>query len=230
LGVPTSFAPQLYKNDKGEYVEVVFDNKGNRKERPVPAGTVPFNAYMKTPEMQGQGAYATASGSGAGKADAERDASQNKAASDADEITPIIASIRGLVPKSTGSGAGALVDKGLGFLGYSTPGAQSIAELQVLGNQLIRRVPRFEGPQSDRDVELYKQAAGDVANPNLPIEVRMAAVDKIDELNQRVRGKGRAASPYAPSAPRTDTPMGSATGGQRMPGVKYWDPATRSFK
>jgi hypothetical protein len=36
-------------------------------------------------------------------------------------------------------------------------------------------VPRFEGPQSNADTTSYKQAAGQLADPTLPPEIRKAA-------------------------------------------------------
>lgn len=86
------------------------------------------------------------------------------------------------IPKSTGSGVGALRDIGAGFLGVGTEGAKNIAKLSVIGAKLVQNVPRFEGPQSNADVENYKQAAGDVANPKKPPEVRLAALQEVAKL------------------------------------------------
>jgi hypothetical protein len=36
-------------------------------------------------------------------------------------------------------------------------------------------VPRFEGPQSDKDTQSYKEAAGQLANTSLPNEIRKEA-------------------------------------------------------
>jgi hypothetical protein len=46
----------------------------------------------------------------------------------------------------------------------------------------------MQGPQSDKDVLLYKQMAGDLANPTLPIPSRMAALRQIRRLNQKYAG------------------------------------------
>jgi hypothetical protein len=40
-------------------------------------------------------------------------------------------------------------------------------------------VPRFEGPQSDKDTASYKQAAGELANSALPVATRKAAAKTI---------------------------------------------------
>ena len=90
-------------------------------------------------------------------------------------IKPISDSIR----QSTGSSIGAGADKLAGVVGVGTEGAANIARLEVLGYQLLSNVPRFEGPQSDIDVQMYKQAAGDLANSSKPVNVRLAALDSI---------------------------------------------------
>ena len=46
-------------------------------------------------------------------------------------------------------------------------------------------VPRFEGPQSDRDTATYREAAGNLANPNIPVETRIAAFKTIQEINRK---------------------------------------------
>jgi ribonuclease Y len=43
-------------------------------------------------------------------------------------------------------------------------------------------VPRFEGPQSDKDTQSYKEAAGQLANPNLPTKIRQEAGKEILRL------------------------------------------------
>ena len=81
----------------------------------------------------------------------------------------------GLIDQSTGSGAGRLVDLGAGFFGKATEGARAIGNLQPIADLVLKMVPRFEGPQSDKDTKSYKEAAGELANPNLPTEIRKGA-------------------------------------------------------
>lgn len=110
-----------------------------------------------------------------GKIEAKDINNQNYADSTYGLIKPISDSIR----QSTGSGIGTGVDKLASVIGVGTRGAENIAKLEVLGYQLLSNVPRFEGPQSDIDVQLYKQAAGDLSNSNKPVNVRLAALDSI---------------------------------------------------
>lgn len=97
-------------------------------------------------------------------------------ASQATTIVGLIDEAKKLLPNATASGAGAIVDKALNAFGVSTASAEAAAQLDTLGAHLASNVPRFEGPQSDKDVALYKQAAGDVANRSLPYEQRVAAL------------------------------------------------------
>ncbi len=97
----------------------------------------------------------------------------------ADSTYGLIRPISDAIRQSTGSSIGAGADKLAGVVGVGTQGAQNIARLEVLGYQLLSNVPRFEGPQSELDVKLYQQAAGDLANSSKPVNVRLAALDSI---------------------------------------------------
>ena len=108
-----------------------------------------------------------------GKIEAKDINNQQFANSTYDLVKPIA----DLIKKSTGSGIGAGVDTLAGKLGAGTQGAAAIAELEVLTYPLISNVPRFEGPQGVRDVELYERAAGDLANNAKPVRVRLAALN-----------------------------------------------------
>ena len=81
----------------------------------------------------------------------------------------------GLIDQSTGSGAGRLVDVGAGFFGKATKGSMAIGKLQPIADMALKMVPRFEGPQSNADTKSYKEAAGQLADPTLPTEIRKEA-------------------------------------------------------
>lgn len=76
------------------------------------------------------------------------------------------------------------------FFGRGGKQSQADAQLKVLEQQLVQQVPRFEGPQSDKDVASYKAAAGDVGNPNMPISSRMAALQVLIDLNKKYYPNG----------------------------------------
>lgn len=76
------------------------------------------------------------------------------------------------------------------FFGGGGEQSKSDAQLRVLGQKLVQQVPRFEGPQSDKDVASYQAAAGDIGNPNMPIASRMAALQVLVDLNKKYYPNG----------------------------------------
>jgi len=95
----------------------------------------------------------------------------------------------GLIDQSTGSGAGRAYDATMGFFGKATEGDIAIGRLQPIADIVLKTVPRFEGPQSDADTASYKEAAGNLANPNLPREKRKAAAEEIIRLTKKRQGQ-----------------------------------------
>lgn len=90
-----------------------------------------------------------------------------------------------LIDAATGSLAGAGRDMLAGALGVAPEGAQAIAQLKILQANLMTNMPRMEGPQSDRDVQLYREAAGQLGDPTIPRETKKAAVQMIRQLSQK---------------------------------------------
>jgi len=71
------------------------------------------------------------------------------------------------------------------FFGEATPASKADAIMTIYGTKLTQQVPRFEGPQSDKDTALYQSAAGDLGNANKPIATRLAAIQTMVELNKK---------------------------------------------
>jgi hypothetical protein len=90
-----------------------------------------------------------------------------------------------LIDVATGSATGAAADKVAAFFGTSTTGDQAIAQLKIVQANLMTNMPRMEGPQSDRDVQLYREAAGEIGDPNVPRARKKAAVSMIRALQQK---------------------------------------------
>ena len=95
----------------------------------------------------------------------------------------------GLIDQSTGSGAGRAVDVAAGFFGKATPGAIASAKLAPIADLALKMVPRFEGPQSDKDTASYKQAAGQLADPSLPSAIRKEAGKTVLRLMENRKGQ-----------------------------------------
>jgi hypothetical protein len=95
----------------------------------------------------------------------------------------------GLLEKSTGSGAGRAMDVTAGFFGQALPGAIAAASLKPIADLGLKMIPRFEGPQSDKDTASYKEAAGQLANDSLPVAIRQAAAKTVVRLMKARTGQ-----------------------------------------
>jgi hypothetical protein len=90
-----------------------------------------------------------------------------------------------LIDAATGSGVGAGKDKLAAAFGVAPQGAQAIAQLQILQASLMMAQPRMEGPQGEKDVILYQQAAGNLGDPTVPNEIKKAAIKTIRNLQNK---------------------------------------------
>jgi hypothetical protein len=95
----------------------------------------------------------------------------------------------GTLDKSTASGAGRLLDAAGNFIGYATEGSVAAAELKPIADLGLKMVPRFEGPQSDKDTASYIQASGQLANESLPVATRRAAAETVVRLMKSRKGQ-----------------------------------------
>lgn len=109
-----------------------------------------------------------------------------------------------LIGEATGSGIGSAIDTTAAFFGKSTKGAQAAAQLKALEGDLVAKMPKMSGPQSDKDVLLYRQMAGQIGDPGVPQETKRAALVSIREMQNRYAsgGAGATGSWEAPAAPK----------------------------
>lgn len=105
--------------------------------------------------------------------------------SNASNVLGMVGEARKVLKDATGSMGGAAIDATAGAFGVSTKGAQAISKLKVLQAGMMLNMPRMEGPQSDRDVQLYREAAASLGEPNVPAETKAAALDMIEQLQQK---------------------------------------------
>ena len=121
----------------------------------------------------------------------------------------------GLIDQSTGSGAGRLADIGAGFFGQATEGAIAIGKLKPIQDLVLKMIPRFEGPQSDKDTQSYKEAAGQLADPTLPTKIRKEAGKTVLRLMQS--RKNQFVSPELASEGISTTQSSGGTGTAQNP-------------
>jgi hypothetical protein len=153
-------------------------------------------------EAAGAGAVEQAKGYGSsfGKAAGELAGNIQKKGSDAKVAQATLEGADALIDVATGSTAGAVRDKFAAAFGYATEPAEALAELKVLQANLMLSQPRMEGPQSDRDVQLYREAAGQLGEPGVPAALKKAALRQIIALQNKYTERADAASPMNPAA------------------------------
>ena len=86
------------------------------------------------------------------------------------------------IEKPTGSKLGALQDVIASSLGTVAPGQETAARLRIIGDTLINKVPRMEGPQSDFDRKNYERQAGRLGDPTLSIAERLSALKEVKRI------------------------------------------------
>lgn len=119
------------------------------------------------------------------KIGAEAQGAMDKKALQAGGVLDLVQQAESLLPQATNGMAQNVLTSAQSAIGVSNERTQADKQLAVIGAGLVSNVPRMEGPQSDADVKLYRQAAGDVANPNIPTGDRLAALQQIKSLNQK---------------------------------------------
>ena len=187
------------KSDRGEYFQPVqtadgvmaFDARRGIVVDPISGQRVtgrPVVGSSSDPSLQGKIAREKEFGQVAGQTDAQ---SNIKKPQQARETISLLNQADTLIDKATGSYAGAGRDVVAGAFGYATDGAKANAQLKVLQAGLMTNMPRMEGPQSDRDVQLYKEAAGQIGDPTVPNDIKKAAVSAIRIIQEKYASRGQ---------------------------------------
>lgn len=123
----------------------------------------------------------------------------------------VLDQIEKLLPKATSGGLNTNMRDLAAYFNYPTESSKIDTQIAPLASVILANVPRFEGPQSDRDVAEYKKAAGDLANSNIPAEARLSALQSLRSLNQKYVEQGNPA-PAAPApSPSSSSPMEGKT-------------------
>lgn len=110
---------------------------------------------------------------------------ENKKAASVSDLPELISEARSYLPIAT-EGAQEYAITSLNRLGgKSTDTSRANAALKAIGGRLTAAMPRMEGPQSEYDVKLYQEMAGEVANPFSPIGDRLEALKTIEKITKR---------------------------------------------
>ena len=158
------------------------------------------------------------------KAAAERAGKQAGRTTDATDTLDLLTQAESLLNNgATGGLLAAGGDRAAALFNRSTEGARATASLQTIAGQLTSKMPRMEGPQSNVDVKLYQQMAGDLANDTLPVQTRMAALQQLRQLQQKYTSDQGPPGNASPSTRRTVTRSGIYNG-RRV--IQYSDGST----
>lgn len=131
---------------------------------------------------------------------------------DANEALTLIDQAKKLIPNATGSYLGSAMDTAARAFGKSTSGDIATGQLQALEGALVAKMPKMSGPQSDKDVVLYRQMAGVIGDPTIPTERKLAALATVEEIQRRYAGQ------QAPKAPAAGS-MGSGSFNSAPPDI-----------
>ena len=107
----------------------------------------------------------------------------------------------------TGSTIGSLYDTAAGVVGMSPEGADEAQTMKSIGAALLSKMPRMEGPQSDRDSQLYREMAAAVGDDTLPRSRRLAALEQVKQMWGKYEAQNAPAAPAQPT-PASPPPQG----------------------
>ena len=123
-----------------------------------------------------------------------------KKTKDAESVNDVLAIAEPLLDVATESLAGVVIDEAGKLAGFSNKGAEAAAKLRLLEAQLVLKMPRMEGPQSDRDQLLYTRMAAQIGDATVPAEIRRAAISALKELNAKYTNQEKQALSAPPAA------------------------------
>lgn len=162
------------------------------------------------------------------RADSKVAQAQTERARDANDALGLIDQAEKLLNDATGSRLGNAIDAGAGALGISTKGAQAGAQLKAIEGMLVSKMPKMSGPQSDKDVLLYRQMAGQIGDPNIPNATKKAALVTIRGIQEKYAGLPQGGSKDGASGKSNVSKAVARTGtlpdGRRV--VQYTDGTT----
>lgn len=116
---------------------------------------------------------------------------------DAQSVLGLVAAAKPLLDSATGSTAGALRDSAMSLIGKDSDASKAAARLAVIGGQLVSKMPKMSGPQSDKDVQLYREMAGRIGDPSVTSGNKAAALQTIQELNEKYLSQNQGSMPAA---------------------------------
>ncbi len=155
-------------------------------------GTGRTQSYGVTPKITDTPDYQAAqeSAKATAKAGVEKTTANTAKQTKATNVLDLITQAEGVIDKASGSKAGALLNYGKQAVGVSDEKTQANQQLKLISGWMVSNVPRMEGPQSNFDVQNYREMAGMVGDESIPIADRKAALKQLRELQGRYADNG----------------------------------------
>jgi hypothetical protein len=116
---------------------------------------------------------------------------------DAQSVLGLVTAAEPLLNTATGSMVGAGRDYLMSAVGADTDASKAAAQLAVIGGQLVSKMPKMSGPQSDKDVQLYREMAGKIGDPTATSGNKAAALKTIKALNEKYISQNQGSMPAA---------------------------------
>lgn len=89
--------------------------------------------------------------------------------------------------KATGSLIGTGIAAVKGAVGVSDAATKANQQLKLISGWMVTNVPRMEGPQSNFDVQNYREMAAMVGDSTIPIGDRLSALKQLRQLQQKYK-------------------------------------------
>lgn len=133
-----------------------------------------------------------------------------KAVQNSADVQMLLAEAEKNIKKATGSYVGAAYDQLARVFGRAPEGAIAIGNLKAVEGALLSKMPRMEGPQSNFDVQAYREAAGNIGDPTIPNKQKIAAVETVKRIQEKYATNRAGATKPAP--PTSDPSKGGPRG------------------
>ena len=128
---------------------------------------------------------------------AEQSKAQYEKTRGATTVKGLLTGVEDLIDKAHGGFFGNVYGGMEAAVGKRSEANIADAKLNVIAGALTSQMPKMSGPQSDKDVLLYRQMAGDIGNPNIGAEAKKAAVATVRGI-QDAYINGFSATGYLP--------------------------------
>lgn len=185
---------KLSPEQKAAYLEMKRNpqimNLGGTMAVRAPGGGV-GESYAVTPKPEAMPTFkgAQAKAEAEAKAGVASAAEAEKKGKTADQLISNIDEAEKIL--NEGKATGSLIGTGIaavkGAVGVSDTATKANQQLKLISGWMVANVPRMEGPQSNFDVQNYREMAAMVGDSTIPIGDRLSALKQLRQLQQKYK-------------------------------------------